>query len=77
MESKDIEFASVAQKDSDASVESGKRSPHVYTPTIPENSPVVLSFSNLTVSKIGGNKKKLLNNISGSITGGMWAIMGK
>lgn len=55
----------------------GRQSPHAYTPTAPENAPAVLTFSNVTVSKRGSNKKKLLKNVTGTITGGMWAIMGK
>jgi len=51
--------------------------PVVYYPTCPDNAPAVLTFSDISVMKRGGNKKKLLNNISGSISGGLWAIMGK
>lgn len=58
--------------------------PRVYAPTCPDNAPAVLTFSNLTVTtKRGGSftmtkkKKQLLNNISGSISGGLWAIMGE
>lgn len=51
--------------------------PVVYIPTCPDNAPAVLTFSDITVMKRGGNKKKLLNNISGSISGGLWAIMGE
>jgi hypothetical protein len=51
--------------------------PVVYAPTCPDNAPAVLTFSDITVTKRGGNKKKLLNNISGSISGGLWAIMGE
>ncbi|KAG7348810.1 multidrug ABC transporter ATPase [Nitzschia inconspicua] len=55
----------------------GETSPstRVYAATSPENAPAVLTFSNLTVKK-RGSKKKLLNNISGNVTGGLWAIMG-
>jgi hypothetical protein len=63
------------QKASREDVEATAR-PHVYTPECPDNAPAVLTFSNLTVTKRGGNKKKLLNNVSGSMTGGLWAIMG-
>ncbi|GAX18004.1 ATP-binding cassette, subfamily G (WHITE), member 2 [Fistulifera solaris] len=63
------------QKASREDVEATTR-PHVYTPECPDNAPAVLTFSNLTVTKRGGNKKKLLNNVSGSMTGGLWAIMG-
>ena len=51
--------------------------PVVYWPICPDDAPAVLTFSDITVTKKGGNKKKLLNNISGSISGGLWAIMGK
>eukprot|EP00598_Pedospumella_elongata_P006933 CAMPEP_0184968660 /NCGR_PEP_ID=MMETSP1098-20130426/1641_1 /TAXON_ID=89044 /ORGANISM="Spumella elongata, Strain CCAP 955/1" /LENGTH=166 /DNA_ID=CAMNT_0027490305 /DNA_START=131 /DNA_END=628 /DNA_ORIENTATION=+ len=50
--------------------------PRAYTPTVPENSPAVLTFSNVTVSKRGSYEKKLLKNVTGTITGGLWAIMG-
>jgi hypothetical protein len=49
----------------------------IYTPTCPDNAPAVLTFSNVIVTKRGSNKKKLLNNVSGSLTGGLWAIMGE
>jgi len=48
-----------------------------YTPTVPDNTPAVITFSNVTVSKRGRYKKKLLKNVTGTITGGLWAIMGK
>ena len=70
----EIEFKALSASDVD--VESAGRT-QVYTPTCPDNAPAVLTFSNITVSKRGGNKKKLLNNINGSITGGLWAIMGE
>lgn len=49
----------------------------IYTPARPDDAPAVLTFSNVIVTKRGGNKKKLLNNVSGSLTGGLWAIMGE
>jgi hypothetical protein len=49
----------------------------IYTPTCPDDAPAVLTFSSVIVTKRGGNKKKLLNNVSGSLTGGLWAIMGE
>jgi hypothetical protein len=49
----------------------------IYTPACPDNAPAVLTFSNVIVTKRGRNKKKLLNNVSGSLTGGLWAIMGE
>ncbi len=49
----------------------------------PNNPPVTLSWSNLSVTtkltkptKTSGDTKILLNNISGVITSGMWAVMG-
>jgi ATP-binding cassette, subfamily G (WHITE), member 2 len=47
-----------------------------FSPAIPNNSPTVLTFSNIIVSTKGKKPKVLLNNISGNITGGFWAIMG-
>jgi hypothetical protein len=49
----------------------------IYTPACPDNAPAVLTFSSVIVTKRGGSKKKLLNNVSGSLTGGLWAIMGE
>lgn len=48
-------------------------------PISPENAPSVLSWRDLVVTtKVSKAKvqKQLLNNLSGSITGGLWAIMG-
>lgn len=47
-----------------------------FSPYVPENSPIVLSWSNMTVTTKKEPRKILLDNISGSITGGLWAIMG-
>ena len=47
-----------------------------FSPLVPENTPIILSWSNMTVSTKKEPKKILLDNISGSITGGFWAIMG-
>lgn len=47
-----------------------------FSPLVPENTPIILSWSNMTVSTKKDPKKILLDNISGSITGGFWAIMG-
>jgi ATP-binding cassette subfamily G (WHITE) protein 2 len=46
------------------------------TPLDNENSPTILTFSNIRVSTKTGNKKVLLHDVSGTITGGFWAIMG-
>ena len=47
-----------------------------FSPHIPENSPIILSWSNMSVTTKKEPRKILLDNISGSITGGFWAIMG-
>ncbi|RYG93399.1 ATP-binding cassette domain-containing protein, partial [archaeon] len=51
------------------------RSP-TFSPVAPDQSPTVLSFTNITVKTRNKPKKVLLDNVSGSITGGFWAIMG-
>lgn len=51
----------------------------LYRPIRPETAPVTLTWKDLVVTtKVSKSKvqKQLLNNISGSITGGLWAIMG-
>jgi ABC-type molybdenum transport system ATPase subunit/photorepair protein PhrA len=50
-----------------------------YASLAPENSPCALSWKDLVVTtKVSKAKvqKQLLNNLNGSITGGLWAIMG-
>lgn len=50
-----------------------------YNPVSPENSPAVLTWTDLVVTtKLSKSKveKQLLNNLNGSITGGLWAVMG-
>ena len=50
----------------------------IYQPIVPDNAPTCLSWTELVVStKISKAKvqKQLLNNINGTITGGLWAIM--
>ncbi|KAI2502277.1 ABC transporter [Fragilaria crotonensis] len=79
MTTNDIEFKKVSAKDDDVDVDDLEAisKPRAYAPKCPDNAPVVLTFLDLTVTKRGGSKKKkLLNNISGSMTGGLWAIMG-
>lgn len=71
----DIECKSYDDSDAGPSSCNGRRSP--YAPTTPDNAPAVLTFSDITVTTKGAKKKTLLKNISGSITGGFWAIMGK
>jgi len=51
------------------------RSP-TYTPKFPENAPSILTFENIVVKTKDGNSTELLKGVSGSITGGLWAIMG-
>ena len=70
----DIEFQAVVSIED--GVPSRKRGA-TYLPTSPDNAPVVLSFSDIVVSTKTSPSKTLLKNISGSITGGFWAIMGK
>lgn len=47
-----------------------------FTPEAPANAPVVLVWKDLTVRTRTQPPKTLLHNISGSVTGGFWAIMG-
>lgn len=51
-----------------------------YEPIYRDNAPVCLSWENLTVKtkpkKNHPEGKVLLDNLSGMITGGLWAIMG-
>jgi len=75
MSGQEIEFKSLPA--SNDGVEEPPSRITLYTPTCPDNAPAVLTFSDLTVKKRGGSKKKLLNNVSGSLTGGLWAIMGE
>jgi ABC-type bacteriocin/lantibiotic exporter with double-glycine peptidase domain len=49
---------------------------YTYSPSVPNNSPSVLTFTDIVVSTKKYPSKTLLNNISGSITGGFWAILG-
>ena len=47
-----------------------------FSPIFHSNAPTMLTFSNVTVKTKTRPPKVLLNNISGQITGGFWAIMG-
>ena len=50
-----------------------------FEPIIPKDAPAVLSWRDLVVATKASKskvKKQLLNNLSGSITGGLWGIMG-
>lgn len=54
----------------------GRKRAVTYSAAMPDNTPTVLTFSNLSVQTKTSTPKVLLNNLSGSITGGFWAIMG-
>jgi ATP-binding cassette subfamily G (WHITE) protein 2 len=54
----------------------GQKRALTYSPVAPDNSPTILTFANLTVATKGSASKILLKDISGNITGGLWAIMG-
>lgn len=54
----------------------GRSRAMTFTPAVPENSPTILTFSNLIVTTKTAHPKMLLKDISGNITGGFWAIMG-
>lgn len=47
-----------------------------YKAMHPENAPTVLLFNDLVVTVKNKDKKVLIDHVSGSITGGFWAIMG-
>ena len=50
-----------------------------FEPIVPSNAPVILSWGGLTVktkSQDLSKEKYLLDNITGQITGGFWAVMG-
>ncbi len=47
-----------------------------YSPYDNEYSPSILTFEKIRVTTKTTNKKVLINDVSGSITGGCWAIMG-
>jgi ABC-type multidrug transport system fused ATPase/permease subunit len=51
--------------------------PNGYAPIMPANAPVRLSWKNLTIrSKKNPDMRPIINDISGTICGGLWAIMG-
>jgi ABC-type multidrug transport system fused ATPase/permease subunit len=64
-------------QDTESPILTRERGMSLFKAENPDNAPSILSFKNITVS-VGKEptKKILLNNISGSITGGFWAIMG-
>ncbi len=47
-----------------------------FSASSPENAPTILSWSDVTVETKTDPKKVLIDNISGTISGGFWAIMG-
>ena len=47
----------------------GRYRASTFAPNVPDNSPTVLTFTNITVATRTKPKKILLNDISGSITG--------
>ena len=47
-----------------------------FTPWVPDNAPTIVTWENMIVSTKTNPKKILLNNVTGQITGGFWAIMG-
>ena len=47
-----------------------------FSPKAPSNAPTILTWKDLSVTTKSNPPKVLLKNISGSITGGFWAIMG-
>lgn len=75
-EDDDVECKSYDASQLDSSNHDSNRT-SVYTPTFLDNTPAVLTFDGISVTTKGENKKSILKNISGSITGGFWAIMGK
>eukprot|EP01035_Chromulina_nebulosa_P021369 gene21369-27686_t len=49
---------------------------NTYSPYVPDNSPTVLTFENITVKTKAEPVVTLLHSISGQISGGFYAIMG-
>eukprot|EP01033_Poteriospumella_lacustris_P017944 gene17944-12863_t len=54
----------------------GRKRAMTFSPAAPDNSPTVLTFAGLKVTTKSRIPKMLLKDISGKITGGLWAIMG-
>jgi hypothetical protein len=46
-----------------------------FTPWVPDNAATIVTWENMIVSTKTNPKKVLLNNVTGQITGGFWAIM--
>jgi ABC-type multidrug transport system fused ATPase/permease subunit len=68
-------FASLSFSGGTSAVHTRARS-QTYSPWTPDNSPAILTWKNLNVSTKTTPPKTLLHNVSGTITGGFWAIMG-
>ena len=47
-----------------------------YAPIIPLDAPAVLTWTKLRIETRQAEPKALLNDVSGKITGGLWAVMG-
>lgn len=71
---------SVSDKESQLmDIEGAEECKSGYEAIIPENTPVVLTWKDLSVRTRSANEnlqKPLIDHLSGSITGGFWAIMG-
>lgn len=80
VEFKSLSVVDIHEPNGTESLEEGTRPTtpvEIFAPVFPENTPAVLTYSNLSVSTKTTPSKTLLNNVHGSITGGFWAIMGK
>eukprot|EP01031_Cornospumella_fuschlensis_P031507 gene31507-38079_t len=73
---KSMEFDGRPRESSASSQHNQRNRAPTFSPVAPDQSPTVLSFTNITVRTRNKPKKILLDNVSGSITGGFWAIMG-
>lgn len=72
-----LRYTLAKKEDEEGRDDQGRARNVTFTPFVPENAPTVVSFENVTVTtKVKGKTKILLNDISGNITGGFWAIMG-
>lgn len=66
-----------ADTNGDIEMNVSRSTPSRYSPVHPDNTPAILTFSNVSVTTKTNPPKVLLNNVHGSITGGFWAIMGE
>lgn len=73
-----VERIRTGSNDSTGSLSDVRPRALTFSPHAPDHAPAVLTFKDIMVTTGGGDKnaKILLNNISGTITGGFWAIMG-